>query len=225
MINQSKSNHPQPFISGIDGVGHWLAPLGLRVLLAWEFFEAGREKLHGQNWFAELSDKFPPPFSLLSPSINWTLATWIELICSIALLVGLGTRYAAATLWVLTVVAVYAVHWPSEWSSLAELWRGYAITNEGHGNYKLPLLYLVMLLPLVLGGAGRLSVDHLVRAFHGSAGKGSADAKTWGVVLFALGATISPLLLWPGVTVAVAGLILLAVFHRRPHSSYRRAFT
>ena len=45
----SKSNPLQNFISNIDGVGHWLAPLGLRVLLAWEFFEAGREKLNGEN--------------------------------------------------------------------------------------------------------------------------------------------------------------------------------
>jgi putative oxidoreductase len=68
----------------------------------------------------------------------------------VALLLGAGTRIAAAALWVLTVVAIYAVHWPSEWSNLAELWQGYAITNDGFGNYKLPLIYLVMLLPLML---------------------------------------------------------------------------
>ena len=81
---------------------------------------------------------------------------------AVALLLGLGTRYAAAALWVVTVVAIYAVHWPSDWSSLSELWQGYAITDDGFGNYKLPLLFLLMLLPLVLNGAGRFSVDHLL---------------------------------------------------------------
>jgi putative oxidoreductase len=148
------------FLARVDGLGHWLAPLGLRALLAYEYVEAGLEKLHGENWFAEIADKFPAPFSLLPANVNWAMATWVELIAGIALLVGLGTRYAAAALFVLTIVAIQAVHWPAEWSSFAELWRGYAITDDGFGNYKLPLIYLVMLLPLVFNGAGRLSVDH-----------------------------------------------------------------
>src|SRR6202008_721556 len=158
----TRSNRSQPpLMSRVDGVGQWLAPLGLLLILAWEFFEAGREKLQGQNWFADLGDKVPLPVSLLGPNVNWTLATWMELMGSLALLVGLGRRYAAATLWVLTVVAIYAVHWPSDWSSLADLWQGYAISNEGYGNYKLPLIYLGMLLSLMLKGAGRLSLDQL----------------------------------------------------------------
>ena len=147
------------FLARLEGVGQWLAPLGLRVLLAYEYFEAGREKLLGENWFADIADKFPLPFSLFPASVNWAMATWIELVAGIALLVGLGTRYAAAALFVLTIVAIQAVHWPAEWSGFAELWQGYAITDQGFGNYKLPLIYLVMLLPLVFNGAGRFSLD------------------------------------------------------------------
>ena len=132
--------------------GGWLAPLGLRLILAWEFFESGREKLLGANWFAQLGDRFPWPFSALGAGLNWSLATWFELAGSLALLLGLGTRFAAYSLWVLTIVATYAVHWPGDWASLGQLWQGYAITNKGFGNYKLPLLYLVMLLPLMLNG-------------------------------------------------------------------------
>ncbi|GFE82672.1 hypothetical protein GCM10011487_46720 [Steroidobacter agaridevorans] len=146
----------------LNGLGEWIAPLGLRVLLAWEFYESGLEKLHGENWFAELAGKFPPPFSLLGPDVNWALATWLELLGSLALLFGLGTRFFAVALSVLTVVAIAAVHWPAEWSTLAELWQGYSITDHGFGNYKLPLIYLVMLLPLILQGAGRASLDHLL---------------------------------------------------------------
>ena len=148
------------FLARVDGVGGWLAPLGLRALLAYEYFEAGREKLQGENWFAEIADKFPLPFLLMPANVNWAMATWIELVAGIALLVGLGTRYAATALFMLTIVAIQAVHWPADWSSLAELWQGYAITDDGFGNYKLPLIYLVMLLPLIFNGAGRLSLDH-----------------------------------------------------------------
>ena len=144
----------------LTAAGHWLSPLGLRALLAWEFFEAGLQKLHGDNWFAALGDKFLFPFSQFSPGFNWTVATWAELLGSVALLLGVGTRWAAFVLFAVTIVAIDAGHWPAQWSTFAELWQGYAITDKGFGNYKLPLLFLVMLVPLMFGGAGRMSLDH-----------------------------------------------------------------
>ena len=75
------------------------------------------------------------------------------------MILGLKTRFFSASLIVLTIVAIATVHWPESWNTLGELWQGYAITNKGFGNYKLPLLLLIMLLPLFFNGAGRLSVD------------------------------------------------------------------
>ncbi|MBV4507466.1 DoxX family protein [Pseudomonas sp. BW13M1] len=144
----------------LDHTGNWSADLPLRLFLAWEFFESGLEKFNGANWFADLQGSFPFPFNLLPADLNWQLSMWAELICPLLLLLGLGTRLASAVLMVVTVVAIAAVHWPSQWSSLAELGRGYAITDQGFGNFKLPLIYLVALLPLLLKGAGRLSLDH-----------------------------------------------------------------
>jgi putative oxidoreductase len=165
-MDRNASTRLRPaFLARMDGAGNWLAPLGLRALLAYEYFEAGREKLLGENWFGEIADKFPLPFSMLPANLNWAVATWVELVAGVALLVGLGTRYAAAALLVLTIVAIQAVHWPAEWSSFSELWQGYAITDDGFGNYKLPLIYLAMLLPLLFNGAGRLSLDHALRRF------------------------------------------------------------
>jgi putative oxidoreductase len=66
---------------------------------------------------------------------------------------------------VLTVVAILSVHWPEHWSTLAELLQGYRIIDtegDGLGNYKLPLIYLVMFLPLLFGGAGKWSLDFLI---------------------------------------------------------------
>jgi len=220
----SKPTRPNPrFFSRIDGVGQWLSPLGLRALLAWEFFEAGHEKLQGTNWFADLGDKFPLPFSLFSANVNWTAATWLELGGGIALLLGLGTRHVASALFVLTVVATYAVHWPSDWSSLGELWQGYAITNEGFGNYKLPLVYLVMLVPLMLNGGGRFSLDSLIASRLVSRSPTNADAGAWGAVLLGIGATLSLLLPLAGGALAVTGMALLA-WDRARIQSGRQAF-
>jgi putative oxidoreductase len=140
---------------------HGLAPIFPRVLLAYEFGEAGLEKLNGENWFADVS--FPFPFNLLSADLNWTLAADLEIIAPIALILGFMTRFFSAALMVLTVVAIAAVHWPAEWQTLAELWKGYAITDQGYGNFKLPLMYLLMLTTLLFSGAGRLSIDAWLR--------------------------------------------------------------
>lgn len=138
-------------------------PLFLRLLLAWEFGESGYEKLMGSNWFTEIA--FPFPLNLLPPDLTWSMATWFELVGAAALVVGLATRFFSLSLIILTVVAIAAVHWPEHWSGLSELWQGYRIIDEngdGFGNYKLPLIFIVMLLPLLFGGAGKLSLDHLI---------------------------------------------------------------
>ena len=142
--------------------GDWLAPVGLRLIMFYEFWRAGTGKLAGSNWFANIESDFPFPVSLLSPELNWFLATWAEVIASLALLLGLFTRFFAMTLVILTAVAIVAVHWPADWSSLGELWKGYAISDDGFGNFKMPLIFTVMLLPLVFHGGGKLSADHLL---------------------------------------------------------------
>lgn len=134
-----------------------IAPLFLRLLLAYEFGEAGLQKRNGENFFAYFT--FPFPVNLLSADVSWILATGLEMIAPVVLILGLATRFFSLALMLLTVVAIAAVHWPSEWHGLAELWKGYAITDEGYGNYKLPLMYLLMLGSLVLRGSSQLSVE------------------------------------------------------------------
>jgi len=153
--------------------GDYIWPLGLRLVLCWEFWEAGITKLHGKNWFgdipwAEWQKGFPWPFSSLTVDLNWLAATWGELVFALLILFGLFTRFAAISLIVITAVAAAAVHWPAQWGSLAELWQSYAITaKDGNGNFKLAVLFMVMLLPLVFYGGGRLSLDHLLLKISG----------------------------------------------------------
>lgn len=147
----------------LESIGTWFPQLVLRLILAWEFGEAGIAKYTGENWFANIT--FPFPFNLVSPEFSWALSTFFEVFGAAALVIGFATRFFSVSLLVLTIVAIAAVHWPESWSTLSELWQGYAISDKGFGNYKLPLLLLIMLLPLVFNGAGRLSVDHWMSKF------------------------------------------------------------
>lgn len=158
ILNTSKS-----VTRGLDKSAPWLALLFLRILIGWEYLEAGLEKFNGQNWFVDIQSQFPFPFSVVPSAISWQMATWFEIIGGAALIIGLGTRFFALNLIILTIVAISAVHWPADWNTFAELMKGYVITNDGFGNFKLPVLFLAMLIPLVFFGPGKLSVDTFIR--------------------------------------------------------------
>jgi putative oxidoreductase len=196
----------------LDGVGEWIAPLGLRLLLAWEFWEAGIEKYRGENWFSSIQSDFPFPFNVVPPDISWTMATWFELGGAVALLLGLGTRFFAFNLFVLTMVATASVHWPMNWQTLQDLAMGYAISDKGFGNFKLPLIFAVMLLPLIFKGAGKFSLDALISSLAGtSANKPLADTRAWGLAGLVVGVPLSLLMPTAGLVIGGVGLLLLAV--------------
>jgi putative oxidoreductase len=149
-------------VTPLDSAGDWVALLPIRLLMAYEFGAAGMMKLNGSNWFTNVQDNFPFPFNVIPVEISWFIATWAEIFGAIGLVLGLFTRFWAFSLIILTVVAISGVHWPDDWSGLAELWKGYSISDKGFGNYRIPLLFLVMLIPLVFRGGGKLSLDHIL---------------------------------------------------------------
>ena len=157
-------------VAVLEPAGDWIALLPIRLLMAYEFGSAGLRKFGASdtlwgdvpNWFANSLENFPFPINLFSANFNWFMVTWVEILGGFALALGLFTRFWAFSLLVVTWVAILGVHWPESWSSLAELWKGYAVTNDGFGNYRIPLLFMAMLLPLVLKGAGKLSVDRVL---------------------------------------------------------------
>ena len=151
------------FRQQLSTLGEFLGLLVLRLLLAWEYWESGVEKYNGENWFDYIKDKFPFPFNVIDIDISWFMATWFELAGALAILIGLATRYVSISLVILTIVATIAVHIPPEgWSSYSDMLSGYAISDKGNGNYKLPLVYMIMFVPLILMGPGKFSVDHLI---------------------------------------------------------------
>ena len=154
--------HWNRIVGALESAGDWVALLPIRLLLAYEFGKAGFIKYNGNNWFSNVQDNFPFPFNVLPVELSWFLATWFEILGAFGLVLGLFTRFWAFSLIILTIVAVAGVHWPDDYSSLAELWKGYAVTDKGFGNYRIPLLFLAMLVPLVFKGAGKLSLDHVI---------------------------------------------------------------
>ncbi|HDR1021969.1 TPA: DoxX family protein [Pasteurella multocida] len=133
-----------------QGIGTGIGLLGLRLFLAWEFFESGKEKWNGENWFMEVQDSFPFPFNIIPADISWNLAMGAEILLPLFLIFGFLTRFSALSLAILTSVAWYTVHADA----------GYNVCDNG---YKMALIYLITLLPLITQGAGTLSLDSLIK--------------------------------------------------------------
>jgi len=173
----------------LRGIGQLVPPLILRLLMGWEFWESGREKYLGDNWFTDIKEKFPFPFNVIPSDISWAMATYFELGGALLLIVGLFTRFAAYSLLVLTFVATAAAHWPDMVAMWGDLAKGYAITDMGYGNFKLPLLFVVMLLPLIFQGPGKISLDFLLsrKLKADPMPEPLADAYAWSLAFLALG--------------------------------------
>ncbi len=201
-------------VTRLNAAGTFLPQIFLRLILFWEFWEAGKMKYDGGaegNWFASIQDSFPFPFDSIDPAISWSMAMWGEIICAILILLGLFTRFAAISLIMITVVATAAVHWPDNYSSLSELWKGYAISGDGFGNYKLPLLYIIMLLPLLFSGAGKFSLDNLIAkiSHYSDSQSQTSDLGMWGLAIMAIGVPLMFVMPTFGTGLAVVGLIAL----------------
>lgn len=129
--------------------GKDLSLLALRLFIAYEFIEAGLEKWNGENWFEHIQENFPFPFNFFSADFNWVMAMGAELLFPVLLVIGLLGRLSALGLAAVTAVAWYAVH----------SGNGYNVCDNG---YKMAFIYLIMLLPLIFQGMGRLSLDHVI---------------------------------------------------------------
>jgi putative oxidoreductase len=128
---------------GLLGRLPWsVAALALRVFPASVFFASGRTKVEGfaiadSTWFL-----FQHEYALpLIPS-DWAavMATLAEHILPVLLVLGLGTRFAALALLVMTLTIQIFVY-PSAWQT--------------HG------LWAACLLALIAQGPGNWSLDHL----------------------------------------------------------------
>jgi putative oxidoreductase len=194
----------------LRGIGQLLPPLILRLIMGWEFWQSGVEKYGGENWFTDIKDRFPFPFNVIPTDISWAMATWFELGGAVLLVVGLFTRFAAYSLLILTFVATAAAHWPDMIAMWSDLAKGYAITDMGFGNFKLPLLFVVMLLPILFQGPGKISLDFLLsrKLKADPMPEPLADAYAWSLALLALGSPFVMLLPKFGLALLIGALAL-----------------
>ena len=88
--------------------------------------------------------QFPAVFGM-SAELSLTLAVFAEVLCSLLILVGLGTRAATIPLIITMLVAVFSIH-----------------AADAFAQKELAVLYLVAFVILFVAGSGRYSLDHLV---------------------------------------------------------------
>lgn len=114
----------------------------VRVFVASVFFNSGLTKI--ANWSSTVSlfeNVYAVP--LLPPELAAWLGTGVELVFPVLLLFGLGTRFAAAVLFVFNIVAV--ISYP----------------DLGEVGLKDHQTWCLLLLVTLLHGPGKWSLDHL----------------------------------------------------------------
>lgn len=115
----------------------------LRIMMASVFFQSGMAKFSNMESAVYLFEfEYQLPF--VSPVFAAYSATFVELTCSILLVVGLATRLAALAFIVMTLVIQFLV-----------------IQNPMH------FYWLAVLATLFCYGPGLLSIDRLVKKFCG----------------------------------------------------------
>jgi putative oxidoreductase len=121
---------------------HNLSLLLLRLFMGLSLFlRHGLEKITN---FSQMVQHFPDPLGFGS---QWSLAYALisDGLCSLLLIIGLGTRWAALIIAVNTAVAFTFVH---------------KMHLSGEHSGEMAWLYLAGALALFLSGAGKFSMDH-----------------------------------------------------------------
>lgn len=88
--------------------------------------------------------QFPDPIGV-GASASLALTVFAEVLCSILLIFGLATRFAAVSLLITMLVAAIIVH-----------------ATDGFGKQELPLLYAVIYFVIAIAGAGKISMDNWI---------------------------------------------------------------
>lgn len=120
--------------------------LFLRLILAYGFYMPAMMKWGNINGIIEWFDGMGIPM----PTLNAYLAATTEMAAVILLPLGLATRIISIPLMFTMVVAIVTVHWGNGF-------------NAGDNGFEIPLYYMLMLFVLLINGAGKISLDHLIK--------------------------------------------------------------
>ena len=128
--------------------GHPVPSRDLGLLLLRVAFGASLIGAHGWGKlvdFSERSSSFPGAFNIGSEA-SLALAVFAEVVCGLAVILGIGGRLPAAVLSAFFVVAFFMIH-----------------GGDPFGERELAFVYLVGFLTLFLTGPGRYSLGKLLR--------------------------------------------------------------
>ena len=103
---------------------------------------------HGIGKFSKLFGGDPIQFADpigVGVTASLALVVFAEVFCSILLIFGLATRFAAIPLLITMLVATFIIH-----------------ANDGFGRQELPLIYSFVYLIMAIAGAGKISIDNWI---------------------------------------------------------------
>jgi putative oxidoreductase len=131
----------------------WQLPL--RFCLFFVFWMHGSQKVLGLYGGPGLGGFVGWMGSMGVPAPLATLAAFAEFLGAWGMLVGFLTRVAAFGLCCQMAVAILLVHLPNGFFTQS------SVPGKGAG-YEYPMTLLLMALAILIGGAGRLSLDHAI---------------------------------------------------------------
>lgn len=137
----------------------WVPPLLARLVIGAIFVPTGWGKLHNLPDIVDFFRQLGIPY----PELQAPFVSSVELVGGALVLVGLGTRLAAAPLVGTMVVAIITAIWP-QLDTARDLFG------------KEELHYIVLLAYLVVSGPGALSLDALIARWRETSAAPSAAA-------------------------------------------------
>src|SRR5262245_30317176 len=136
------------------------APLPLRLIIGYGFLAHGWAKFsRGPAGFAKLLEQIGVPL----PELTAWVSTLIEILGGVAILAGAFVAVVSVPLIVMMLVAMFTVHLRYGFSAINTIGLTADGPQFGPPGYEVNLLYIAGLLALMLGGAGALSIDRLLR--------------------------------------------------------------
>jgi len=129
-----------------------IAPLATRIVIGLAFFQAGLGKWRHMPNIVQFFDSLGIPL----PAFNAYLVASMELVGGLALILGLFTRFFAAGLTTTMVVALLT-------ADTADFLASWSASSEIAPTDVTAFTFLLFLVWLVAYGAGKLSLDALLR--------------------------------------------------------------
>ncbi|MDY0885324.1 DoxX family protein [Dongia soli] len=147
----------RPF--GRPALPYWATAIPLRLIVGYGFMEHGFAKLaRGADSFVNILDAIGVP----EPHLMAWATILIEIAGGLAVLLGAFISWVSIPMAVVLLVAMFTVHLPYGFSSIKLMAVTASGAQFGQPGYETDLLYLACLAALVIGGAGRWSIDGLI---------------------------------------------------------------